>query len=262
MNIQGHRGCRGIYPENTLISMQKALELNVHTLEMDVVVTQDKKVILSHEPYFNEEITTLPNGSYISEGEGVNYNIYQMDYSEIIRYDVGLKPHPRFPFQKKIAATKPLFVDVLKLGYTIQPDILYNVEIKSTPETDNSYHPIVSEYCELVMAVILAYPIPHNITIQSFDYRVLEYLHLHYPAQPLSMLSENGLSLKDNLKLISFIPTYYSPDYLQLTQEDIVLAKEKNMVIIPWTVNTVEEGETLNNWGIRDIITDYPNYFL
>lgn len=65
MDIQGHRGCRGLYPENTLIAMEKALELGVTTLEMDLVITKDKQVLVSHEPYFNEEITTLPNGNYI-----------------------------------------------------------------------------------------------------------------------------------------------------------------------------------------------------
>jgi glycerophosphoryl diester phosphodiesterase len=262
MDIQGHRGCRGLYPENTLIAMKKALELGVTTLEMDLVITKDLQVILSHEPYFNEEITTLPDGNYIHSGEDIKYNIYQMDYSEVIKYDVGLKPHPKFPMQKKIAAVKPLFKEVLDLAYSTNPNILFNIEIKSTPQTDNLYHPSVSQYCELVMDVVLSYPTPEKVTVQSFDYRTLEYLHIHYPSQPLSMLSENQQSLSENLKSINFIPNIYSPDFTQLTKEDIAVARNKKMAVIPWTVNSAADAYLLIQWEVDGIITDFPNLFL
>ena len=112
LDIQGHRGCRGLMPENTIPAMIKALDLGVTTLEMDVVVTKDNKVIVSHEPWFETEITTKPDGTFIKPGEAMQYNIYQMNYDEVVKYDVGMKPHPRFPNQQKIKAVKPLLADL------------------------------------------------------------------------------------------------------------------------------------------------------
>src|SRR6186997_43426 len=80
---QGHRGCRGLMPENTVPAMLKALDLNVTTLEMDVVITKDKKVILSHEQWFAQEITTKPDGTYMGEREERKFNIYWMTYEEV-----------------------------------------------------------------------------------------------------------------------------------------------------------------------------------
>src|SRR6186997_3269660 len=80
---QGHRGCRGLMPENTIPAMLHALGLGVTTLEMDVVITKDKKVILSHDPWFAQEITTLPDGTYMGEREERKFNIYWMTYEEV-----------------------------------------------------------------------------------------------------------------------------------------------------------------------------------
>src|SRR5688572_8669254 len=100
-DTEGHRGCRGLMPENSIPAMMKALEIGVSTLEMDAVITKDNQVILSHEPFFNHEITTKPNGEAVTEAEEKSLNIYRMTYSETQQYDVGLKPHPRFPNQQK-----------------------------------------------------------------------------------------------------------------------------------------------------------------
>src|SRR5215218_6256489 len=104
---QGHRGCRGLMPENTIPAMIKALELGVTTLEMDAVITKDKQVILSHEPFFNHEIATQPDGKPIMAAEERNFNIYRMTYFETQQFDVGMKPHPRFLQQQRIPAKKP-----------------------------------------------------------------------------------------------------------------------------------------------------------
>ena len=112
MDVQGHRGCRGLMPENTIPGMLYALELGVVTLEMDISITKDKQLILSHEPFFSEEITTKPDGSFVTEKEERNLNIYTMNYDSVVKYDVGLKPHPRFLKQQKIVVAKPLLADL------------------------------------------------------------------------------------------------------------------------------------------------------
>src|SRR5688572_22072486 len=112
-DAQGHRGCRGLMPENTFQAMKEALDLGVTTLEMDIVFTKNMQPVLSHEPFFNHEITTKPDGTYVTEAEERSLNIYKMSYEEVKTYDVGLKPHPRYPHQKKLAACKPLLSDLL-----------------------------------------------------------------------------------------------------------------------------------------------------
>ncbi len=107
-DIDGHRGCRGLMPENTIPAMLKAIDLGVNTLEMDVVITADDKVVVSHEPFFNHEITTLPSGKTFEEKDEKQYNIYRMTYDSVLKYDVGIKPHPRFPLQQKMNVQKPL----------------------------------------------------------------------------------------------------------------------------------------------------------
>jgi len=139
---QGHRGCRGLMPENTIQAMLKAIDLGVTTLEMDVVITADSQVILSHDPYFSHEITTGPTGVPISLEEEKKLVLYKMDYEATKAYDVGLKPNPKFPQQEKLKANKPLlrevFEDVeayLTLGkrksvlFLIQIRIIYPVHI-------------------------------------------------------------------------------------------------------------------------------------
>ena len=95
-DIQGHRGCRGLMPENTIPAMLNAIGLGVTTLEMDISISKDKKVFLSHEPFFNHEITTKPDGGFINEKSEKSFNTYKMNYADIIKYDVGMKATSTF----------------------------------------------------------------------------------------------------------------------------------------------------------------------
>ena len=138
---EGHRGCRGLLPENTIQGFKHAIELGVTTIEMDVVISQDHQVVVSHEAFFNHEITTRPDGTFVKENEEKSFNIYKMDYDQVKAFDVGLKIHPRFPFQEKAKANKPTLEEVIGFceSYTkelsVSP-IRYNIEIKSMPATD------------------------------------------------------------------------------------------------------------------------------
>ena len=96
IDVQGHRGCRGLYPENSLIGFQKAIELGVQTLELDVVISKDNKVVVSHEPFMNHEIALDAFGNEILETNEKQFNLYHMPYDSIKLYDCGTKIHPRF----------------------------------------------------------------------------------------------------------------------------------------------------------------------
>lgn len=265
---QGHRGCRGLMPENTIPAMINALGMPITTLEMDVVITKDKKVILSHEPFFNHEITTTANGSFINEEEEKDFNIYKMTFAETKKFDVGLKPHPRFPQQQKIAVTKPLlsevFVAIKEAMMTRRRPIpLYNIETKTMPATDNIYHPAPAEFIKLLMKVIKDNGMEEFVVIQSFDFRTLQYLNKNHPTIKTAMLIEgtNKNSFKKQLKDIGFTPTIYSPEHILVTQNLIEECHQQNIKIIPWTVNDKKEIDRLKALGVDGIITDYPNLF-
>ena len=263
---QGHRGCRGLMPENTIPAMLKALDLGVTTLELDIVITKDKKVILSHEQWFGQEITTKPDGTYMGAREERKFNIYWMTYEQTKAFDVGMKPHPRFPQQQKIKVTKPLLADVIDsvnmaMMTRKRPFPYYNIETKTNPEFDGVFNPKPDEIVELLMAVIKEKGIEEQVIIQSFDFRTIQYLHQHYPAIKTAMLIEDvdKRSLAGQLKALGFIPTIYSPAYQLVNAELIKKCHSQKIKVIPWTVNDKETIDKLKAMGVDGLISDYPN---
>ncbi len=265
---QGHRGCRGLMPENTIQAMLRALDLGVTTLEMDVVITKDKKVILSHEQWFGQEITTKPDGTYMKEREERKYNIYWMSYPETQTFDVGMKPHPRFPDQQKVKATKPLLGDVIDsvnkdMMTRRRPFPFYNIETKTNPDFDGVFNPAPAEFVELLMAVIKEKNIEEQVIIQSFDFRTLQYLHQKYPSIKTAMLVElsDKRSLEDQIKALGFTPAIYSPEFHLVNEKLVKNCHVENIRVIPWTVNDKENIDRIKLLGVDGIISDYPNLF-
>ena len=265
-DVQGHRGCRGLMPENTIPAMLKALDLGVTTLEMDVVVSKDNKIVVSHEPWFETEITTKPDGSYIKPGQAMQYNIFQMNYDEIVKYDVGMKPHPRFPKQQKIKTIKPLLADLFdsvaeNMKTRRRPFPYFNIETKCLPAGDGRFHPKPAEFIELLMQVIKEKQLEERVIIQSFDFRTLQYLHEKYPTIKTAMLIEDSdvNDFEGQLKRLGYTPQIYSPNYTLVDEELVKQCHDKGMKIIPWTVNDVKQFKKLKKLGIDGVITDYPN---
>lgn len=265
---QGHRGCRGLMPENTIPAMLHALDLGVTTLEMDIVFTKDSVAVLSHEPFFNHEITTKPDGSFIEEKDEKNYNIFRMTFAETKQYDVGLKPHPRFPQQQKIAVHKPSLAELFDsvkayMAKNKRPFPFFNIETKTMPFSDNVYHPAPAAFVDMLMKVIKEKDMEQWVMIQSFDVRTLQYLHRNYPAIPTVLLIEDydKRPLEEQLQQLGFTPTVYSPENSLVTKELIEKCHHQNIKVIPWTVNTKAKIEELKAMGVDGIISDYPNLF-
>ncbi len=265
---EGHRGCRGLMPENTVPAMLQALQLGVTTLEMDVCVTKDNQLVLSHEPFFNHEITTKADGTYIDEKDEKNYNIYRMTYAEVQKFDVGMKPHPRFPKQQKIKAVKPLLSEVFDQVKTYmmssrRPFPYYNIEIKTLPVTDNIFHPVPSVFAELLVKQIREKEMEQYVIIQSFDMRPLQYLHQHHPAIPTALLIEDTdkLPFDEQLKKLGYTPAIYSPHYSHVTAALVKQCHDKGIRLVPWTVNTKEDINRLKSLGVDGLISDYPDQF-
>jgi len=265
---QGHRGCRGLMPENTIPAMLHAIDLGVTTLELDVVITKDDKVVLSHEPFFNYEISTKPDGSPVSAAEQKQLNIYKMTYSEVAAFDVGMKHHPKFPRQRKMPVAKPLLEAVIDSveSYIQQkklPPVYFNIETKSNPLTDNVYHPAPEKFIDLLLDVLDRKGIKDRTIIQSFDVRTLQHLHRKRNDIKTALLIEGNDKrlLDEQLKQLGFLPNIYSPHYSLVTGDLIQQCRQKGLRIIPWTVNEAGKIEELKKLGVDGIISDYPDLF-
>jgi glycerophosphoryl diester phosphodiesterase len=263
-DLQGHRGARGLRPENTIPSFIEALNQGVTTLEMDVVISADKQVVVSHEPWMSSQICLRPDGSKITPQEEQQLNIYRMTYAEIKQYDCGSAGHPQFPEQQPVPVCKPLLSQVIAAvedhikSYT-RYEVDYNIELKSHPKGDGLFHPAPDEFSNLVYQVISQYLPLERVVIQSFDLRVLQYWKKHFPQVRLALLVENRKSIEQNLKELGFTPAVYSPYYKLLSPDIVQQLKSAGMRVIPWTVNEVADMKQLRSWGVHGIITDYPD---
>lgn len=278
-DLQGHRGARGIYPENTIPGFIKALDYGVTTIELDLAITKDKRVVVSHEPWMSAEICLQPNGSEIAKAEEMNFNVYQLTYDEVKQFDCGSKGNERFPEQERTTAFKPLLSDVIKVvedhikSYS-RYEVDYNIEIKSRKDGDYIYHPSPQEFSDLVYALVDQYLPWERVVIQSFDIRVLKYWKEKYPHARLALLIENTKSPEKNIEELGFVPSVYSPYFKLLKKEQVDYLHTLNVTsppsatstgrngklrVIPWTVNEVDDMKKMKAMGVDGLITDYPN---
>ncbi|NEU07239.1 glycerophosphodiester phosphodiesterase [Flavihumibacter sp. R14] len=262
---EGHRGARGLMPENTIPAMIKAIDVGVTTIEMDVHITSDKQVILSHDDHVNHLFTLKPDGKEISKEEAEQLAFYQMNYPTIQKYDVGSKFYDKFPQQEKLKVHIPLLSDLIDavenhITEKGKIQVSYNIETKSKASGDGLLHPDPEMFVKLLMEVIESKKITARVIIQSFDPRTLRVLHEKYPYVRTSYLVESN-TLDNNLKELGFVPAIYSPNIKLVTAELISAAHAKNIKVIPWTVNTKEDIDRLKALGVDGIISDYPNLF-
>lgn len=265
-DLQGNRGARGLMPENTIPGMIKALEFGVNTLVMNAVISQDKQVVLSQEPYFNAEISLTPKGKEISLKDQKKYNIYKMDYEDVKKYDVGSKVHSRFPGQQKFVASKPLLSETIDSveAYVRErklPKPNYSIEVKAIRNGDNEFQPEPGEFVELIMNVVKRKKMEKRVTIQSFDIRALQYLHSKYPRIKTGLLIDEKEDFENNIKELGFNPTIYSPYSVLVGKGLVDRCHAAGIKIIPWVINSTKEMRYLINLGVDGLVTDYPNVY-
>lgn len=249
-------------PENTIAAFKKALDFDIVALEMDVVITKDKHVLVSHEPFMNPIICLDRKGNKIRDG--LDHNIYRMNLDRVRTYDCGLNPVPRFPEQQKIAAQKPLLSEVFEeiedlLKTRENKDIIYTIEAKCNAGYDNIFHPVTEEFAKLVYDVIKEHNMVDRVIVQSFDFSFLTEMRLLNTNLKMAMLVENERTPEENFNDLGFTPAYYSPHYKLANKETREFCDEKGMGLIVWTVNTLEEMKEMIEIGVDEIITDHPN---
>jgi len=264
IDIQGHRGARGLFPENTITSFIEAIKLGVDTLEMDVVISKDLQVVVSHEAWMNDMFCTRPDGKEVEANSKEKYNLYKMTYAEIAKYDCGIRGNKEFPLQKKLAEHKPLLSEVIRKVEAFTHEnklysIKYNIEIKSEEGEDNLFNPEPKTFVELVYNEIEKHEIIDRTNLQSFDVGILQEIKKKDVTIQMALLVENEDGLEVNLKRLGFIPNTYSPDFYLVNDALVKQVHERNMKLTSWTVNEITDIKKIIALGVDGIISDYPD---
>lgn len=283
-DIQGHRGARGLMPENTLPAFSKALSIGVSTLELDVGVTSDGVVVVSHDAALNTDLTRGSDGKWLTN----RALIKELSFAKLQEFDVGqLKPGSRgaerFPDQQAVDGTKvPSLEDVFDLVTKGEhSDVRFNIETKINPlKPDDTVDPQT-----FVTALLLAVEksgLQQQVTIQSFDWRTLQLVQdlapeldtVYLTAQQdwLDNVKSDGGKASDwtagfSLSEYKSVPAMvkaaggdvWSPFYGDLTEALVKDAQAIGLKVIPWTVNDAETMATLIDAGVDGLISDYPD---
>ena len=263
INWQGHRGARGLAPENTIPGVLKSLEYPISTIEIDLAVSRDGHLIVSHEPWMNPQICLTSSGDSILD----QINLHTLTYDEIKQFDCGTKFHPGFPDQQKIAAFKPsfqeLFDAVVEYCKTHAKSVpKFNIEVKADPQWDGVFSPNPEDFSALVYSFIKQNNLLGNCNVQSFDIRILKVFKKYYPEVELAYLVYTEETVSEHIEKLGFVPQIYSPHFRLVHQKSMEETRNLGMKIIPWTVNSLDEIKRLIDLQVDGIITDYPNLIL
>ena len=263
LDIQGHRGYRGQMPENTVEGFLYALDKGVTTLEMDVVISGDKQVVVSHEPWMSPDICVLSD-TIPDHRIPYVYNMYRMSYDEIKSFDCGSKPNPGFPDQQNISTYKPLLTEVIQTTRHYAKEIghkqiRYNIEMKFREEGIGVFHPPADEFARILLNTLMAQEIEKQIIVQSFNIDCLQEVRKQAEDIQLALLVSLSENYREKLYELGFIPEILSPDHRLVDEDMINFAHDKGMKVIPWTVNDPDDIDRLIVLGVDGIISDYPD---
>jgi len=286
IDLQGHRGARGLMPENTLPGFARALTIGVSTLELDLGVSRDNVVVVSHNPELDPAITRNKAGQWLSNKDAV---ISAMNYEELKQFDVGrINPASRYAarFRDQTAVdgtTIPTLAQVFDLvKRSGNAKVRFNIETKLNPEKPDLTLS-APEFIQTLLEVIERYNMSSRITVQSFDWRTLQVIQKLAPEIPTAYLSVSqpwldtlqrgkpgasawlsGFDIDDFQQSVPRAVKaaggrIWSPYHKEVTKEKIALAHQLGLIVNVWTVNDARTMRQLIAMGVDGIITDYPD---
>lgn len=279
-DMQGHRGARGLAPENTLAGFERALAVGVTTLELDVVLSADGVPLISHDTAPNPDLTRDASGRWL-QARGQPFN--RLSLAEIGAWDVGrINPASRYARDfseqaphdgQRIPTLAALFERVRQLG---AHHVRFNIELKLNPARPDE-SPSPEAFVRAVLDVVAAHGMTPRVGLQSFDWRIQKLARELAPGMPLSYLSAQlprfntlaggewtaGLRLADFQDAPGMVAAaggkVWSPNFNDLNQQLLQRARALELRVIPWTVNEVQDMARLIDWGVDGLITDYPD---
>lgn len=246
IKVHGHRGARAVLPENTIPAFEHAIEAGVDAIELDLAVTQDNVLVVSHDPVLNPRICRSPGGSPV---------IRELTLEELRRWDCGSLREPDFPRQKPIPGARiPTLEEVLALAD--RGAFLFNIETKISPDRPQ-YAPPPEEFARLVLEAVRRYKLESRVMLQSFDYRTLKAMKSLAPEIPRAALFARD---RRDFAIVAreAEATIVSPHYSLVTPEKVRQAHNAGIPVIAWTANDEETWARLVDSGVDGIITDDP----
>lgn len=254
----GHRGCRGIFPENTIEGFKKAIEMGVDGIEWDVVVNKDNELVISHEPYIDTSYCSYINGKEIISKKDEELNIFTMTTSELKGFDCGSKINNRFPEQEKIKLTKPTYKEAEKELKNYKGTILF--EIKSESGLVNKYYPNPKKYAEIIHDNVAESPLLSQMIFMSFDNNLLNELHEFFPKSKFVLLVYNPFMSYEKMRnYLNFKPYALGLNHKIISNKFMRKSEKDKITVFAWTVNDEKDAKELIKMGVKGIITDYPN---
>ena len=265
IDLQAHRGGAGLMPENTLEAMIAAVDMGVNTLELDLVLSADGQVVVSHDSYFHSRYSIRPDSSLVMKEDPKEW-LYKMSYDEIVKYDVGSRTYDSWPDKVCFPAVKPLVSDLIDSveAYTDEKSLSpmrYNIEVKSSEGlgegVDWADFKVLSDAC---LDVLLSKQLGDRLVVQCFDTRALNYMHSKYPEVKYSYLVRSDVTdIEAALAKLDFTPTWLSPHYTLVNEELVRVCHEKGMKIVPWTVDSIDDIKKMVELDVDAIISNYPD---
>ncbi len=283
-DLQGHRGARGLLPENTLPGYEAALQIGVSTLELDVGVSSDGVVVISHDRALNPEITRDAQGQWLAAPILVN----SLSFAQLQSYDVGrINPASayatRFPHQDARDGTRmPALAQLFeRMRHT---PLHFNIETKISPEKPTeTVSPV--EFVEALLAVVQQHSMQERVIVQSFDWRTLQLVHQRAPGVRTACLTAQqpwtdnithkgpntshwtgNVRAQDYSDVPSMVKaagsSIWSPYFGDITPALVSQAQALGIKVVPWTVNSAQEVDAVINMGVDGLISDYPNIAL
>ena len=249
--IIGHRGWRGKFPENSLIGFEQLALSGVHAVELDIVITKDKEILVSHEPWFDFQYCSAKKKA----------NLYRLTTKQIQQVDCGRKTYEKFPLQHKFASVKPKFTSVLELWETLGARPFIALEVKSESKLYGSFQPFALEFAQILLDFEQKHLQPYDYFVQSFDPFFLKTYHQLNPNRKTGLLVENKNSVHENLDNLGYVPTFYNPEHILITEAVILELQKLNIKTHTWTVNRQEDFDRLLPYNLEGIISDYPERF-
>lgn len=257
VQVHGHRGSRGTVPENTIPAFEAALLAGADVLEMDLGVTKDNVVVVTHEPKVTPERCLGEGGAKLEKAVPLR----QLTLAELKKYDCGTLLNPRFPEQlavpgEAMPTLEEVFEYVKKSAHPNAPRVEFNIETKIFP-AEPELSPAPAEFAALVAAAVKKHGLEKRVMVQSFDVRTLKAVKKLAPAIRTSQLTyEELLDIVPALKAAG--TDIWSPNYKWITPEAVKEAQAAGYKVAPWTINTKKEWEAAIAAGVDAIITDYP----
>lgn len=273
VELQGHRGARGLFPENTLAGFAATLAIGVDVLELDVGLTRDGVPVVTHDPALNPDITRAADGSWLTAPGPL---IRSLDRKDLLGYDVGrIRPDSdyaaSFPDQRpQDGARIPELVEVLRLDGKIR----FDIELKTSP-LNPDWTAAPDEMAAAVIAILDAEHATGRAVLQSFDWRGLRFLRRVRPEVTLAWLTRSSAAAETRLWWDGPDPSDYggsyarsvaaeggpiwAPEYVDLSEKRVREAHKLGLRVIAWTVNRPEDMRRLLRLGVDGLISDRPN---